>query len=73
MIAIFSVPDGVEVRELTKDHAKQINDAWPYRYPGSDRLISETIDVNFGFGVFRGESLISWGLYWFYGAIGVVS
>lgn len=66
------LPEGVEIKPLSPEHAGQINEIWPHRYPGSRDLIAEIITLNFGLGVFRGSSLLSWAIHWFYGGIGVV-
>ncbi|CAH1390455.1 unnamed protein product [Nezara viridula] len=66
------LPEGVEIRPLSPEHADQINEIWPHRYPGSRDLIAEIITLNFGLGLFRGSSLLSCAIHWYYGGLGVV-
>lgn len=56
----FSIPDGAELRELKDDEAKLINEAWPYKYPGSEKFIRSLIHLNSGFGIYENQKLVSW-------------
>lgn len=56
----FSVPDDVEMKQLSVNDSKLINDAWPYRYPGSEKFIKSIITLNCGLGIYKDGKLVSW-------------
>jgi GNAT superfamily N-acetyltransferase len=56
----FTVPDNVEMKNLSVDDGKRINDVWPYRYPDSERFIKSLIRLNGGIGIYDGGELVSW-------------
>lgn len=66
------LPEGVEIRKLTPDHADIIDEVWPHKFPGSKEMLVKQITFNFGLGVFRGDDLLSWAIHFFYGGIGAV-
>lgn len=56
----FSVPSDVTMKQLSVDDSQLINDAWPYKYPGSVKFIKSIIKLNCGLGIFKDEKLVSW-------------
>ncbi|KAL1122281.1 hypothetical protein AAG570_003686, partial [Ranatra chinensis] len=68
-------PDDVYISKLKPSDGQCINDVWPHRYPGSQKVIEDLIQHNGGYGVYSREGtgqLLSWGLNWFYGGLGIV-
>ncbi|XP_014294516.1 uncharacterized protein [Halyomorpha halys] len=66
------LPEGVEIRQLSPEHAEIIDNEWPHKSPGSKEVIARQIMFNFGLGLFRGDDLLSWAVHFFYGGIGAV-
>jgi GNAT superfamily N-acetyltransferase len=56
----FSVPDDVEMKSLSIDDGKIINENWPYRSAGSECFIKSLIKLNGGLGVYVHGELASW-------------
>ncbi|XP_053672876.1 uncharacterized protein LOC128723184 [Anopheles nili] len=48
----YSVPDGVELKELRVEDAKQMNEWWPLRYNTSQWYFESAIQHNGGLGLF---------------------
>ncbi|XP_014254360.1 uncharacterized protein LOC106669409 [Cimex lectularius] len=66
-------PEGFQLGNLKEEHAELINNLWPHKHSESFKLIINTINYNFGLGVFdKNNHLVAWALYWFYGGIGSV-
>ncbi|KAL1122395.1 hypothetical protein AAG570_003799 [Ranatra chinensis] len=71
-LTVRRLPEGVTLRALDRGHVQQINDLYPYRYPGSEEIMESSITLNGGLGAFRGDSLLSWAMASFYLGLGVV-
>lgn len=56
----ISVPDDVEMKPLSVDDAKIINDVWFYRYSRSECFIKSVIKLNGGLGIYENGKLVSW-------------
>lgn len=56
----FSVPGDVVMKHLSVDDSRLINDAWPYRYPGSEKFIKSIIKLNCSLGIYKNGNLVSW-------------
>lgn len=56
----YTVPEDVELKALNPSEYTMMDEAWPYRYPGSDSFIRSLIVLNGGLGVYRNGELVSW-------------
>lgn len=56
----LSVPEDVECKDLNDNDFQLMNNAWPYKYPGSECFIKSLIILNGGLGVYINEKLVSW-------------
>lgn len=56
----YTVPNDVELKEVTISDYVMMNETWPYNYPGSESFIKSLIVLNGGLGVYRNGELISW-------------
>lgn len=59
----FTIPSDVELSELNVSNYVQMNESWPYRYPGSEIFIRSLIQLNGGLGVYLSGELIAWMLH----------
>nr|XP_032519859.1 uncharacterized protein LOC116771958 [Danaus plexippus plexippus] len=55
---------------LTLHYKDTVNNAWPHKYPGSDWYFELLIKANLGYGLFKGDELISWVFIKEMGALG---
>ncbi|XP_053614505.1 uncharacterized protein LOC128677581 [Plodia interpunctella] len=55
-----SLPPGVTLDILTRDHLDIVDQHWPHRYPGSDWYFDLLIKSKSGYGLFLNGELISW-------------
>lgn len=56
----IAVPKEVEMRLLSVDDARVINDVWPYKYDGSECFVRSLIKLNGGLGIYDDGKLVSW-------------
>ena len=56
----FTTPNNVEMRNLSVNDGKMINDVWPYRYFESEKFIRSLIHLNCGLGIYEDGKLVSW-------------
>lgn len=55
------------------EHVNTINDAWPYKHPGSDLMIGRLIHLNVNIGAFDEKgNLVAWCLLYPYTALGML-
>lgn len=56
----YTIPNDVELKELNVNEYAMMNEAWPYKYPGSEIFIKSLITLNGGLGVYQNDELICW-------------
>ncbi|XP_037040869.1 uncharacterized protein LOC119077701 [Bradysia coprophila] len=59
----YTVPSDVELKKLNVSDYVQMNETWPYKYPGSEIFIRSLIQLNGGLGVYLSGELITWMLH----------
>lgn len=71
---VISVPDDIEITQLTVKHAKTINSLWPHRSTGSENFIAKLIELNGGIGLVckKTNELRAWVLKNYFGGFGVL-
>lgn len=71
---INSPPQGVIVEKLNTGLVKQINQAWPHNFKGSQDYIASLIEINGGYGIFLEETneLVAWILRYNLGHVGIL-
>lgn len=47
-------------KHLTTEHLNLIDSTWPYNYPSSDTYFEFLINLNYGYGLYLNNDLISW-------------
>ncbi|XP_050078894.1 uncharacterized protein LOC126565729 [Anopheles maculipalpis] len=52
----FDVPNNVQLKLLTKEHGRILNESWPFRYRTSQRYIESAIEHSVGLGLFDKSS-----------------
>lgn len=57
---LSKLPNDVELKELRIEDSTTINEAWPYKYPGSSSFIKSLIQFNGGLGIYKNNEIISW-------------
>lgn len=56
----YVVPDDLEIKSLSPNDARLINENWPYKHPGSEAFVRSLIILNGGLGIFKDRKLVSW-------------
>ncbi|XP_046682461.1 uncharacterized protein LOC124368943 isoform X1 [Homalodisca vitripennis] len=47
------LPEDVYLGSLDEHHVAEVNENWPFKYPGSEKFVALQIQNNFGLGLFR--------------------
>ncbi|XP_035909782.1 uncharacterized protein LOC118511154 [Anopheles stephensi] len=58
----YVVPSEVQLKPLAKEHARILNECWPYRYKTSQLYMESAIEHSIGLGLFdkRSGELVAW-------------
>ncbi|KAF6201899.1 hypothetical protein GE061_004295 [Apolygus lucorum] len=74
MMTQIDIPEGKYLANLTKEHAKKINDVWTHRFEGSVHLVECFLQFNVGVGLFDSETheLVAWALEVYHGGVGML-
>lgn len=60
---IIVIPKNVELRNIRLEDGTNMNELWPYKYPGSEKFIKSLIALNGGLAIYQNEEIISWVLH----------
>lgn len=56
----FRMPPSTYIAPIKKEDIPRIDNAWPYRYPGSQSYFATFISNNLSYGLYFNEELVAW-------------